>query len=159
MNGLSVKLLGVVLCGLALVIAGCSVFGPTGQDKSEADALSDELQGYKSWKSPPGYEDLETSVGHSGAAFVKYYVNPTAMASFDDPKPGSIIVKEQYNKDKELQNFTVMKKIEGYNSEAADWYWAIANKSAVVTDGGTIASCISCHKKGDGGGDLLFVND
>lgn len=158
MHPIGIRFSALALMVAALTVVGCTMFGPTGQDKVEADTLTGELADYKSWKTPPGWEGFWQSAGHD-AEYVKYYANPTAMASFDNPKPGAIIVKEQYNDDKQLKNMTVMKKIDGYDPENKDWYWAIASKSGEVSNGGAMSACISCHQRGDGGGDLLFVND
>ncbi len=159
-----VALLGSALGLCGLLLAGCTFFGvPTGQERTEADALEQEIAGYQGWKTPDWVEGYNESV-HPLPAYVKYYVNDIGMSDIDDPPNGSVFVKEQFDEDKQLIGLTVMKKIDGYDPENKDWFWAIADASGGVTNAGRLNSawtsnCISCHKKGDGGGDLLFVND
>jgi len=161
----AIAYLSAVLFSIAMpFMAGCSFFGlPVGKERARANVLEQEIAHYKTWKQPVGYEDFEPSV-HPLPAFVKYYVNDAGMNSFDKPVDGSVFVKEQFDKDKQLIGLTVMKKIEGYDPDNNDWFWAIANTDSHITNAGRLNSawtsnCIDCHRKGDGGGDLLFVND
>ena len=158
------RIFGLALATAALTIVGCTYFGkPTGQDKTEANTLEQEIASYKNWKTPGWVEGYTESV-HPLPAYVKYYVNDKGMDDIDNPPNGSIFVKEQFDEDKQIIGLTVMKKIDGYDPANKDWYWAIADTEARITNAGKLnsswtSSCISCHKKGDGGGDLLFVND
>lgn len=154
-----------MLLGLGvLVFTGCSFLGkPTGQDRTQAKTLEQEIADYKSWETPDWLEGFQ-GTQHPLPEYVKYYVNDIGMSDIDNPPNGSVFVKEQYDEDKQLINFTVMKKVEGYDPENKDWYWAIADEDGDVTHGGKLNSawtsrCIDCHKKGDGGSDLLFIND
>lgn len=155
---------GLLLAIAALTIAGCTYFGkPTGDDRVKADTLEQEIASYKEWKTPEWVEGYTESV-HPLPTYVKYYVNEKGMSDIDNPPNGSIFVKEQFNEDKEIIGLTVMKKVDGYDPANKDWYWAIADTEARITNAGKLnsswtSSCISCHKKGDGGDDLLFVND
>lgn len=163
------KQLGVMMsCGVLLVVSllvtGCTFFGkPTGRDRVEADTLEREIADYKQWKTPDWVEGF-TESAHPVPAYVRYYVNDLGMSDIDNPPNGSIFVKEQFDEDKRLINFTVMKKIDGYDPPNKDWYWAIADKDGSITNAGKLntawtSNCIDCHKRGDGGDDLLFVND
>jgi len=163
MKDLRVKVLGAGLAGLALVFAGCSLLGPRGADRVEADALEQEIADYQTWQTPSWVAGYQESA-HPVPTYVRYYVNDIGMSDIDNPPAGSIFVKEQFDEDHNFLNLTVMKRIEGYNPEAGDWYWAIADTDGQVTNGGRLddrwtSNCISCHSRGDGGGDLLFVND
>lgn len=164
MPTITTRLFGLALATAAITLAGCTYFGkPTGQDKVEATTLEQEIANYTEWQTPDWVEGY-TESAHPLPAYVKYYVNPAGMSDLDNPPNGSIFIKEQFNKKKKLLGITVMKKIDGYDPENKDWYWAIADTKAKVTNAGKLNSswtsaCISCHKKGDGGDDLLFVND
>lgn len=155
---------GLVVAVGAIVLTGCSFFGkPAGQDRVEANTLEAEIANYSSWKTPDWVEDYQESV-HPLPEYVKYYVNDKGMSDIDNPPDGSIFVKEQFDKDKQFIGITVMKKIDGYDPPNKDWYWAIADTDARITNAGKLnsawtSSCIDCHKKGDGGDDLLFIND
>jgi hypothetical protein len=101
---------------------------------------------------------------HPLPQYVRYCVNDKGMGGIDNPPDGSIFVKEQFDGDKRFINLTVMKKIDGYDPDNGDWYWAITDEPRRVTNAGKFDTswtsfCISCHREGDGGGDLLFVND
>lgn len=156
--------LAVLLCLLSVVVIGCTYFGrPVGHDRTEADTLEREIADYKTWQTPAWVEGF-TESAHPLPAYVKYYVNEAGMSDIDNPPDGSIFVKEQFDEDKQLIGFTVMKKIDGYDPENKDWFWAIADEAGVVTNAGKLntswtSNCIDCHRKGDGGDDLLFVND
>ncbi len=164
MRRVGARVLGCVLLSLAMVFAGCTYFGvPVGQDRVAADTLQQEIADYATWKTPEWVEGYTTSA-HPLPAYVRYFVNDLGMSDLDNPPDGSIFVKEQFDKDKRLIGLTVMKKIAGYDPPNKDWYWAIADASGQVTNAGKLdtswtSSCISCHRKGDGGDDLLFVND
>ena len=155
---------GGVVAGVGLLLAGCTYFGvPTGQDRAEAQTLEKQIADYQAWQTPSWVEGYQTS-RHPVPAYVRYYVNDLGMSDIDHPPNGSIFVKEQFDEDKRFLNLTVMKKIDGYDPDNADWYWAITDADRKVTNAGKLdtswtSSCISCHKRGDGGGDLLFVND
>ncbi|MFN3168351.1 MAG: cytochrome P460 family protein [Phycisphaeraceae bacterium] len=158
------RLAGFALGLLVLLVAGCAYFGvPTGQDRVEAQALEGQIADYKTWQTPDWVDGYQPS-RHPVPKFVRYYVNAKGMSDIDNPPDGAIFVKEQFDQDKQFINLTVMKKIDGYDPENGDWYWAITDDQRRVTNAGKLdtawtSSCISCHKKGDGGGDLLFVND
>lgn len=164
MKALGTKFLGLGLCASAMLLAGCTFFGkPVGQDKAEANTLEQEIADYRSWKTPDWVEGYNESV-HPLPKYVKYYVNDKGMSDIDNPPDGSVFVKEQFDENKKFIGLTVMKKIDGYDPENSDWYWAIADTKSRVTNAGRLNSawtsnCIDCHKRGDGGDDLLFVND
>ena len=164
MNGWTTRVSGLLLLVAAITLAGCTYFGkPVGQDRVEADSLQEEIVDYRQWKTPDWVEGYTESV-HPLPAYVKYYVNDKGMSDIDNPPDGSIFVKEQFDEDKKFIGLTVMKKIDGYDPENKDWYWAIADTDARITNAGRLnstwtSSCIDCHKRGDGGDDLLFIND
>ena len=158
------SIVGMGLILLALGIAGCTFLGyPTGQDRVEADTLQDEIANYRDWETPAwleGFQDTE----HPLPAYVRYYVNGIGMQDIDELAPGTIIVKEQFDEDQNLINLTVMKRIEGYNPEHGDWFWAIADTQGRWENAGRLNSwytsaCIDCHSRADAGGDYVWIND
>ncbi|MGA6927235.1 MAG: cytochrome P460 family protein, partial [Desulfosarcina sp.] len=84
-------------------------------------------------------------------AFLKLYVNESAYEAAKDKKPmpdGAIIVKENYGKDKQkLMAVTPMYKMEGYNPDAGDWFWAkyVSKEPVEIAASGKVQSCIDCH--------------
>lgn len=59
---------------------------------------------------------------------------------------GAIIVKENYMPGKTLAAITVMYKVQGYNPEAADWFWAKYKPDGTVEKAGKVKGCIDCHR-------------
>ena len=165
MSSWRTRLMGLGFGVLAMTLVGCTFFGkPVGQDRVEADTLEAEIADYKQWDPPELWEGKFYKSEHPVPAYVNYYANAIANDSLEKPADGAVFVKEQFNKDKQFIGLTVMKKIEGYDPENNDWYWAIADTDLEIVNAGRLNSvwtskCIDCHKRGDGGGDLLFVND
>jgi hypothetical protein len=102
---------------------------------------------YKSWQLWPGKGRLYEGVEPHGS-FLTTYVNDTAYRSItqkEGMKDGSIIVKENYSKDKEFMFLTVMYMIKGYNPDAGDWFWAKYDRDGSVMASGKVEGCIKCH--------------
>lgn len=86
------------------------------------------------------------------------YVNREAAYAFETDAPamppGAMVVKENYSADGVLGSITVMYKVEGFNPEAGDWFWAKYLPDGSVDGGGTLAgtpaSCIECHAEAAG---------
>ncbi len=92
-------------------------------------------------------------------ATVRIWVNDRALAAIDRPNfdgtlpYGSMIVKANYMGTPEapgdIAALTIMYKVEGFNSEAGDWYWIKAgNGGTEVAAEGAVESCINCHVEG-----------
>lgn len=63
---------------------------------------------------------------------------------------GAIIVKENYGPDQQkLVAVTPMYKVEGYNPDAGNWFWAKYAPDGSVQAAGKVDSCIECHKTAD----------
>lgn len=89
------------------------------------------------------------------------FVNADLLESIpvsDEVPYGSIIVKENYTPDTELDKLTVMVKVEGYNPEHNDWFWAAYSPAGRVLVSGTPGGCISCHQ-GMKYNDYIIVED
>lgn len=71
---------------------------------------------------------------------------------------GSLIVKENYTPDRELDKLTVMVKVKGYNTEHNDWFWAAYSPEGKVLVEGKPGGCISCHQ-GMENNDYVIVED
>jgi hypothetical protein len=123
---------------------------------------------YKKWESLPGKKGLREGAAPHGE-FVGTYANKTASG---DPKAlpyGSILVTENYDKDKRtLKDITVMYRSKGADAQHGDWYWLkylpdgsiarTSEKEGKKPIAGKVASCIDCHSKA-AGKDLVYVND
>ena len=60
---------------------------------------------------------------------------------------GAILIKEDFAKDRTtLLSLTVMYKVEGYNPQEGDWFWASYNSQGRAAESGKVQSCIECHR-------------
>ena len=105
---------------------------------------------YNRWKLWPGKSEFAQGKGSHGS-FMTTYVNEVALGSLKKGKKmadGAVIVTENYNAQKKLESLTVIYKIEGFNAQAGDWFWArYAPPNGYVLESGKIDSCIACHEK------------
>lgn len=150
-------------------------FGKT-TDVQIAKAIWASVEGYKSgWAQYPGKEGWQPGNSPHGA-WLKYYINETAMSDLQNFPHGSVIIKENYPDTMSSTGpITIMARIEGYDSEINDWFWAKylpdgsldTNEDGIKLAGqvakgagenGENAACIGCHSSA-AGGDYLFVND
>ena len=133
-------------------------------DEQQAEALWLEIAAHDEWPALPGYEGrFENAPPHGSSGSL--HVN--AIAS-NDPRRlpiGSVIVKRDYEDD--LTAITVVKRIDHFNPDARDWFWAkfrsdgllemdedgLALAGAIDREGG----CIACHAAAPGE-DFVFLN-
>ena len=102
---------------------------------------------YKKWAAWPGKEKMSRGTEPHGY-YISVYINDKAVESLKSHMPmgnNSIVIKENYNRKKELAAITVMYKVQGYNPEGGDWFWAkYDNKYNILADG-KVKGCIDCH--------------
>ena len=149
-------------------IIGCTVFAifagvlTAGENMPPTEAQPfwkyiTETKPYTQWSFWPGKEGMYPGTSPHGA-FLKLYANDIAIeaAKAGQPMPdGAIIVKENYGPDKEkLMAITPMYKVEGYNPDGEDWFWAKYGPDGSVDTAGKVDSCINCHKNAS---DYLFT--
>lgn len=130
-----------------------------------------QIESYReNWDMWPGKEALHSGREPHGALSTTY-LNDTAydaLANKEKQLPhGSILVKENYTSAKELTTITVMKKIEGYNPEANDWYWVqygtdgeVTTKEKngeIMTLAGKVSDCSDCHVRRNNN-DYIFTS-
>lgn len=122
---------------------------------------------YKKWGTLADKNGLRESKEPHGD-FVQTFANKIATDKPDILPYGSILITENYDKDKKLTDITVMYRSKGADPQHGDWYWlkylpdgAIARtpeKEGKKAIAGKVASCIDCHSKA-AGRDLTFSND
>lgn len=120
---------------------------------------------YRNWAPPAGVTG-EAYAGQSPHGdMVKLYANRTAVATADSLPVGSMIVKENFGPDgTTLMAVTLMYRVEGFDPEHGDWYWAKYEADGQVSrmDGmavaGKVGMCIDCHSSA-AGNDYSFAND
>lgn len=167
----------IMVLGLMLIYSGCqkkeeaTKAKPEAQ-KEEAAKMAPAAEGMALWtylkqidytKLPmwPGKEAFYPGTQPHGALLTTY-VNETALTDIQAKKgtlsAGSIIVKENYMPDKKLAAVTVIYKVEGYNPNANDWFWAKYAPDGKIEAEGKVAGCIGCHgQKKDN--DYLFTGE
>lgn len=142
----------------ALTMAACACLG-TPEDQASASSLWDQIEGHRNWGFFDDHVGLQKGESPHGK-FIARYINGVAQSDQDSPPYGSIIVKENYTaRDTAiLDSYTVMKRIEGYDAENGDWFWARYDKKGNLTHSGKVAMCFDCHFDADGD-DFVFLND
>jgi hypothetical protein len=139
----------------ALVFLFCAAAAQAGGHLPDPEAgefwqYITETNPYEGWGYWPGHPDMYPGQSPHGA-FLKLYANSIALQAVRHGKtelpPGSMIVKLNYAKDKEtLKAITPMYKVEGYDPEAGDWFWAKYGPDGEDKAAGKVQSCIQCHK-------------
>ena len=143
----------------------------TYNEKGIPDLTKEEISGEKLWeritkedsykKYPiwPEYKGMQPGKSPHGR-FHKIYINPRLRNSLPLKEKitpiGSIVVKENYTPDKELDAFTVMAKVKDYDNKNNDWFWAKYDKNGKVLVEGKFDMCINCHI-GSSNNDYLIV--
>lgn len=124
-----------------------------------------EVDYQENWSRWPGHDQEFTEGTSPHGAFLKVYVNDEAKSNPQDPPVKSIIVKENYNKEKELVAITPMYRVgKDYDPEHNDWYWAKHKPDGTLFEmkgmqlSGKVKGCIQCHGSAKGE-DYIFTND
>lgn len=102
----------------------------------------------EAWSMWPGTTALYPGTEPHGALLTTY-VNPAAEQGLTDVSgmlpDDAIIVKENYQPDSTLASVTTMYKVEGYDPEHNDWFWAKYGPDGEVESAGRVPGCIECH--------------
>jgi len=138
----SILMLGLSVVFLASVAAWAEMPGPN------PDTLWQHItveSPYTDWQFWPDHQGMQPGRAPHGPLH-KVYVNNRALNSSRPPvQYGSIAVKENYSKKKELKAITVMYKLQGYNPGDGDWYWAKFSPEGKVDKYGKPGGCVGCH--------------
>lgn len=124
---------------------------------------------YRNWAPGPGQGDGAYPGKNPHGDFLKLYLNRVAAANPKTLPYGSILIKENYAKDKKtLLSTTVMYRTKGFDPQHNDWYWVKYNPNGTVARippakgnlpiAGRFKSCIDCHTSAKGK-DFVFAND
>ena len=100
------------------------------------------------WSMWPGTTALYPGTEPHGALLTTY-VNPAAeeglAAEMEMLPEDAIVVKENYQPDRTLAAVTIMYKVQGYDPEHNDWFWAKYGPEGAVESAGRVPGCIECH--------------
>lgn len=103
------------------------------------------------WDLWPGMGELYGGPEAHGLLLTTY-VNSAAHAAAEaresEMPRGALIVKEAFLPDRTLDNVTAMYKIEGYDPEHGDWFFARFTPDGDVTTAGRVEACQDCHEQG-----------
>lgn len=145
----------VALFFAVAVLSSCGQGVQTPEIPFDAETVSGEalwsyLQSfdYTKWDLLPGHEEMEAGRSPHGA-FHSVYISPNMAEAIpvDGSYPdGSILVKENFEGDQSLGAYTVMVKLDGYNPEGGNWFWAKYTADGSVEMEGRADMCLDCHK-------------
>ncbi len=102
---------------------------------------------YKEWAKWPGKGEMYPGKEPHGA-FLTTYVSEIALDSIkkaEGMSDRSIIVKENYDQNKQLVAVTVMYKVKDYNPDGGDWFWAKYDPGFNILAEGKVEACLKCH--------------
>jgi hypothetical protein len=123
-----------------------------GEPMVDEDAVAAQALGYKSFERVNA-EPLPSE--HALGDTVNFWIPADVVTMYENHgaddlafAPGTLLVKEHLDAEGGYTGLTVMFKApEGYNPEAADWYWARITPADEVADSGKVAFCIGCHTR------------
>tara|TARA_Y100000748_G_scaffold302716_1_gene305598 strand:+ start:1713 stop:2189 length:477 start_codon:yes stop_codon:yes gene_type:complete len=140
---------------ILLFTLGCESDDLT-NDQRIANEIWVEIQGYETWDQNPELLGIQPGDSPHGE-YVQIWINDVAKEFFnaerdDDLLPdGSIIVKEGYSDQNgsNMNKITIMKKINSFDPDNNDWFWANYNENGSLGGkSGKVSSCYSCHVSG-----------
>ncbi len=139
---------------LILILASCSKevrYVPLNKDEISGARLWERISSdsdYSTYSFWPGHEGISPGQAPHGV-YHRIYINGDLLDALPIESRiapmGTIIVKENMNRDEEVQKITVMAKVDGYNNEGGNWFWAAYSPEGEVLAEGTPKGCVSCH--------------
>ncbi len=155
---------------LSLGTVGCPMAPPAGSGEQDAvtamaQTLADRIlqqDPYNQWGQFPEAEGIVPSSAH-GVDQAEIRINSvveTAIAEGASTLPNdAIIVKRNIGGSGEkADSLTVMWKVNGFNPDDGDWFWAIIVPDGEIREAGAIATCLGCHG-GARDNDFVFTHD
>src|SRR6056297_2376616 len=139
-----------------LLLLGCSqkeqlTLEPLDKEEINAETLwlrITEENPYTNYEYWPGHEGMQPGQAPHGP-YHKVFVNRTlieALPAESQTAPhGTLIVKENYNTDEQLNAITVMAKVKQFAPDDGNWFWANYAPDGTVKVSGQVSSCIECH--------------
>ncbi|MDX1661531.1 MAG: cytochrome P460 family protein [Gemmatimonadota bacterium] len=127
-----------------------------------AQAVYDHLQeaNYDEWALWPDKGELYEGTEPHGMLLTTY-VNDLAEDALTngaaEMPDGAIVVKDNYSPDSTLMAHTVMYKVDGYDANHSDWFWAKYGADGEVQASGRVDSCAECHAQASDQDDYLVT--
>ena len=141
---------------LSVIFAGCREeevhLEPLGADEISGQRLWERIStenDYSQYSYWPEHEGIKPGQAPHGV-YHRIYISRELKESLpleNNIAPfGTIIVKENLNIDQKVAKITVMTKVEGFNPEGGNWFWAAYSPEGEVQAEGTPKGCVSCHE-------------
>jgi hypothetical protein len=100
---------------------------------------------YPMWPEHKGLQPGQSPHGRFHKVFINHKLR-NALPIADKTAPnGSMIIKENYDANKELVMYTAMVKVKGYNPDNGDWFWVKYDKDGNSLADGKVQKCADCH--------------
>jgi plastocyanin len=119
-----------------------------GPEGSEVYNYITEENNYRDWDIWPLKDEVYSSVSIHGPLLTTY-VSENAVPAIQNRAGtlpyGSMVVRESYDADRQLREIGVRYKVEGYDPDHNDWFWAAYTPEGEVIVEGRVDSCQSCH--------------
>ena len=142
---------------LFLMLFGCED-GDLSDDQKIANEIWQEIKGYQNWVQDSSFSGIKSANSPHGD-YIQIWLNETVSNFFSNPDTlenailpaGSILVKEGYldSSGQSLNKITIMKKIEGYDPDHNNWFWANYNPDGELAgSNGAESMCYNCHVSG-----------
>lgn len=139
-------MLAVIVCLCAATAVVAATDQTPGPDPAALWLHITKTDPYKNWQSWPDYQGVQPARSPH-KPLNKVFVNAVGLASLKAPvNYGTIEVKETLTQDMELRNITVQYKLQGFNPDGGDWYWAMYDPDGTVKMAGKLDGCIACHE-------------
>ncbi len=140
--------LPILLAGLLGLACGSGEVDLPDANGAEVWTYFQEIDYRQNWDLWPGKGELYTGGEPHGALFTTYLNRPAleALNNKAGSMPnGAIIIKENYTADAVFDLVTVMYKVEGFDPENNDWFWAKIGAGGDVQAAGRVMGCQACH--------------
>lgn len=115
---------------------------------SEVYTYITEENNYRTWDLWPLKDEMYASVSVHGPLLTTYVSDDAAPAIRNRAGAlpyGSIVVRESYDSDGELREIGVRYKVEGYDPQHNDWFWAAYTPDGEIIVEGQVEACQDCH--------------
>ncbi|MFC1515249.1 cytochrome P460 family protein [Thermodesulfobacteriota bacterium] len=141
----SIIVMSAIVLTMGMVIGSLALADMPGPDPAELWTYITKDSPYTKWGFWPDHQGMQPGRAPHGPLH-KVYVNDRGLNSSMPPlQYGSILVKENYSKDKKLGAITVMYKVNEYNPKDGDWFWVKYSPDGKADKFGKPKGCIGCH--------------
>ncbi|MCB9680198.1 MAG: cytochrome P460 family protein [Alphaproteobacteria bacterium] len=138
-----------VLCLVAACADGTDPDATLDVDAFAADLWDDAVGAYPGWSQRGAWTTTPVpSQSHAGDHVVAWYDDAMIAWDLQGTAPdGATAVKVHYDSATatEPKAYTVMTKVDGFDAEHGDWFWARYEADGSVTVAGSVGACTGCH--------------